>query len=876
MHANEIAEKLRSCELRFRRMAEAINDVYFLVDARSGGIAYISPAYAEIWGRSGESAQADPASWAEAIHPEDRAAACVSYGDGLSGSEAMFEHRIVRPDGSVRWIEAKHIPVRDDAGHITSVTRVATDITERKRISLALRESMQCLDGIVNSAMDAIVRVDDGHRIVLANAAAVQMFGYAPGELLGQPLGMLIPSRFQAAHPTQVATFGASGKTSRRMGSLRTVTGLRKNGEEFMIEVSISRDESSGQRLFTAILRDVTEQQQAEAKIRRLNRVYALHSQINTLIVRARDRDELFREACRIAVELGGFYMAFVGIEDRSTQRIVPVAWAGGDEQLLAFIEGALASGEVAPKTMVARAIREKTPAVSNNSQHDSRVALTDKYAKSGIHSMAALPLVVADAAIGTLVLYSREAGFFHEDEMRLLMELTGEIAFAIDHIEKAERLGYLACFDVLTGLANQSLFVERLQQKLLSLSDEPGKTAVFLIDIERFKTINDTFGRSEGDGLLKQIAERLVRIGGGDAGRFARFGVDRFGVVASGFDSVEQVGNYLEQRLAANFRTPFRVADSDLRVSVKAGVALFPDDGADADTLLRHAEAALKKAKATGERYLFFNQKMTERVAERLSLENRLRQGLDNGEFVLHYQPKVRLGDGKLTGAEALIRWNDSQTGLVPPGMFIPILEETGLIHEVGRWAMRKAIEDYLRWRNAGLPAVRIAVNVSPLQLRNRSFIADVEQALGSDARAAVGLELEITESVIMEEVEQKIALLQAIRAIGVTIAIDDFGTGFSSLSYLSKLPVDTLKIDRAFVVDMTAGPDGLALVSTIIRLAHSLNLKVVAEGVETEEQSRLLRLLNCEEMQGYLYSKPVPCEVFEARFLMPAARAT
>jgi EAL domain-containing protein (putative c-di-GMP-specific phosphodiesterase class I) len=206
-----------------------------------------------------------------------------------------------------------------------------------------------------------------------------------------------------------------------------------------------------------------------------------------------------------------------------------------------------------------------------------------------------------------------------------------------------------------------------------------------------------------------------------------------------------------------------------------------------------------------------------------------------------------------------------------VPPGQFIPMLEETGLIYAVGRWALRKAIEDYLRWRAAGLAAPRIAVNVSPLQLRNRGFIAEIEQVIGIDAHAAAGLELEITESLIMEDVQHNIASLQAIRAMGVTIAIDDFGTGFSSLSYLAKLPVDTLKIDRMFVNEMTAAPQGLALVSTIITLAHSLKLKVVAEGVETEEQSRLLRSLSCDEMQGFLFSKPVPSELFETRFLLP-----
>jgi EAL domain-containing protein (putative c-di-GMP-specific phosphodiesterase class I) len=287
----------------------------------------------------------------------------------------------------------------------------------------------------------------------------------------------------------------------------------------------------------------------------------------------------------------------------------------------------------------------------------------------------------------------------------------------------------------------------------------------------------------------------------------------------------------------------------------------------------LKSAEAALKNAKASGDKILLYTQTMTERVAGKLTLENQLRRALDNGEFVLHYQPKVSLADGRVTGAEALIRWNDPRTGLVPPGRFIPILEETGLIYQIGRWALREAIAEYLRWRDAGLAAVRIAVNISPMQLRNREFIAEIENVLGVDDAATSGLELEITESLIMEDVKRSVESLRAIRAMGVPIAIDDFGTGFSSLSHLARLPVDTLKIDRSFIVDMTQGPDGLALVSTIIHLAHSLKLKVVAEGVETEEQSRLLRLLNCDEMQGFLFCKPVSAQIFQNNFLLPPA---
>jgi EAL domain-containing protein (putative c-di-GMP-specific phosphodiesterase class I) len=345
--------------------------------------------------------------------------------------------------------------------------------------------------------------------------------------------------------------------------------------------------------------------------------------------------------------------------------------------------------------------------------------------------------------------------------------------------------------------------------------------------------------------------------------------------VVLPEIQRVEGVGRVLEKTLQAFLGHEFKISAAVLRISAKVGVALYPDDGTDADTLFKNAESALKGAKSSGARYLCYAEEMTVSMAGRLSLENRLRQALERGEFVLHYQPKVNLASGVLTGAEALLRWNDPLTGLVPPNRFIPILEETGLIHEVGQWALHEAVADYRRWREQGLPAVRISVNVSPPQLRNPGFVSEIERALGGDATAAAGLELEITESVIMADVRFSIESLRAIRALGVGIAIDDFGTGFSSLSYLARLPVHTLKIDRSFVIDMTLSAEGLALVSAIINLAHSLRLNVVAEGVETEEQSRLLRVLNCDEMQGFLFSRPLPREIFEAKYLTGNAGA-
>jgi predicted signal transduction protein with EAL and GGDEF domain len=370
------------------------------------------------------------------------------------------------------------------------------------------------------------------------------------------------------------------------------------------------------------------------------------------------------------------------------------------------------------------------------------------------------------------------------------------------------------------------------------------------------------------GDLLLKQVAAWLTQAVG-DANLVARVDADHFGVVLPNIKQARDTIPFLRKTMLAFLSHPFRLNDAVFRIAAKVGVAVYPDDGTDADTLFRNAESALKKAKLSGDKYLSYSQNMTVSVAGRLSLENQLRQALERKEFALFYQPKMNILSGEITGAEALLRWNDPLTGLVSPNRFIPILEDTGLMHDVGRWALNEAVQTYRRWCSARLKAVPIAVNVSPMQLRNRGFVAEIRKAIGPNSQAASGLELEITESLIMEDVRISIASLRAIRELGVRIAIDDFGTGFSSLSYLARLPVHTLKIDRSFVSDMVAGPEGLALVSTIINLARSMKLNVVAEGVETDEQSRLLRLLNCDEIQGYWLGHPVARDVFEAKYL-------
>jgi diguanylate cyclase (GGDEF)-like protein len=465
------------------------------------------------------------------------------------------------------------------------------------------------------------------------------------------------------------------------------------------------------------------------------------------------------------------------------------------------------------------------------------------------------------------LTLYGSEAGFFNDDEMRLLLELSGDVSFALEHIRKSEQVEYLAYYDTLTGLPNRTLFHARLEQALKEAAPRGRKLAVIIHDLERFRTINDTLGRQSGDDLLRQVAARIQAAAADDAAWLGRLGPDQLAVCVPDVTSEEDLMRRTEERIRAIFGPPYLLAGAELRISARLGIAMHPADGADAETLVRNAEAALKKAKAEGERALFYTETMTANVAEKLSLENKLRLALERDEFVLHYQPKVDMDFRTIRGAEALIRWRSPELGLVPPAKFVPLLEETGLILEVGSWALARAAADHRAWFEQGLKPPRIAVNVSAIQLRQRDFVATVERSI-MEGLAPAAIDLEITESLIMEDIKTTIGKLNHVRKLRIGVAIDDFGTGYSSLAYLAQLPVETLKIDRSFVATMLEDPNNAALVQTIISLARSLRLSVVAEGVETEQQANFLRLLRCDQFQGYFFSRPMAADDF-ARFL-------
>jgi diguanylate cyclase (GGDEF)-like protein/PAS domain S-box-containing protein len=429
------------------------------------------------------------------------------------------------------------------------------------------------------------------------------------------------------------------------------------------------------------------------------------------------------------------------------------------------------------------------------------------------------------------------------------------------EHIARqAARLSFLAHYDELTQLPKRELLVDRLEQRMVASPES--EVALVMFDIDRFRRINVSLGRQAADALLFELVARVRPMLGADD-TLARCDGDTFAWMMCDARDASHVAGVIEHTLLPRLRQPFELEETELRVSCRVGIAIGPSDGVGADQLIRHAEAALHKAAAASQPYVFYEPVMNERVAERLTLETRLRRAIECEEFVLHYQPKLELKTGKIVGVEALIRWQDPEQGLVPPSVFIPVLEETGLILDVGRWVYRNALEQFMRWTNQGLRPPPIAVNVSSVELGQADFLAALEQT-GSDYPAAIhGVELEITESVLMDDLHGNVDKLRRVRERGVRVAIDDFGTGYSSLGYLTRLPIDALKVDRSFVMRMAEDPQDMTIVMMIISLAHALDLKVIAEGPETVQQAQLLRLLKCDQIQGYIVSRPQPAHL-------------
>ncbi|MFZ5510485.1 MAG: EAL domain-containing protein, partial [Pseudomonadota bacterium] len=426
------------------------------------------------------------------------------------------------------------------------------------------------------------------------------------------------------------------------------------------------------------------------------------------------------------------------------------------------------------------------------------------------------------------------------------------------------ERIRHLAYYDPLTGLPNRSLLVDRARQALAIAAREGKQAAVLAMDVDHFKTVNDSLGHASGDLLLQAMAERMRGVLR-EADTLARTGGDEFVVILA--ETGAGGASHVAAKLLALATEPYRIGGHLLTATLSIGISIYPGDADNFEALLQHADTAMFRAKQGGRNaYQFFRPEMNAAARERLTLENRLRRALARGEFTLHYQPQVHVGTGRLVGVEALLRWHDPEAGWIAPGRFIPVAEDSGLIVPIGEWVLGEACRQAKCWQEAGLPPLPVAVNISANQFRHGDIEELVARTLADSGLAPCWLELELTEGVLMEDSERTLSLLRALKAVGVLLSIDDFGTGYSSLGYLKRFPLDKLKIDQSFVRDITTDADDLAIASAVISLGHSLRLRVIAEGVETEEQLAILRSQGCDEAQGYYFARPMPPGTIEA----------
>jgi len=745
--------------------------------------------------------------------------------------------------------------------------KLEAEIGERKRIE----KEQARLVAIIEATPDMVATAGLDGVPLYCNRAGLDMLGYSGSrDLSGLHLGETHPEwsrklMLETGIPDAIEHGSWTGETAL----------LRPDGGERPVSQVIlaHKGDNGSVEYLSTIIRDITVQKENERRIMRVNRLYSVLSGINTAIVRTRERQDLFAEACRIAVEQGGFRMAWVGLLDADGITVTPVAKAGVEEGYLDNI--CLSTVQDAPDgcQMVARALQERTAVFCNDIGTDPQMARWREEAlRRGYRSLAVFPLHVGDKVVGLMLLYASEANFFDKEEMGLLTELAGDISFALDHIEKEQRLNYLAYYDVLTGLPNRALVYDRLEQGTRAARRNDWLLAVLFVDLDNFKVVNDTLGHSIGDALLAEVSRRLAACLR-DTDTVGRLGGDEFGIILPEIGASEDAA-MVASKVIESCRRPYLIESHELFVSASVGITLFPDDAVDSEALIRNADTAMYRAKDLGRNtYQFFTAEMNRNTQDKMRLEADLRHALDRGEFLLHYQPKVSCTSGRVTGFEALLRWQHPVRGLVGPDEFIPVLEETGLIVPIGEWVLATACAQAQRWHDEGLGTPSMAVNISGRQIHVADLCATVRQALDASGLAPAHLELELTESQLMKDAEGIIDLLRRLKAMGVSISVDDFGTGYSSLAYLKRFPIDSLKVDRAFVRDIIADPNDVSITRAIITLAHSLKLKVVAEGVETEGQLGLLIANHCDEIQGYYFSRPLPAE--EATALLREGRS-
>ncbi len=722
------------------------------------------------------------------------------------------EWTYVRKDGSRFPVLLSVTAMRNPNGEIRGYLGIALDLTLRKRFEEASAQARanELSRALIRSLAEGVigVAVDKQHTILFLNPEAERLFGVSEAEAIGRPLDAVVQSVAQIAEaePAVCRSFSRLLRGEPARETVETTVRAQASGRIFPVDCIISlAHEVGGQQLAVISFHDISERRQAEQRLRLSDKVFEYSAEAI-----------MVTDPAGIILNVNPAFTWLTGYRPDEVIGRTPRVLASGRHDKLFYetLWGALLAdghwsgeiwdrrkdGSLYPKWIIINAIRE-----SGRTTH--YVAL-----------------------------------FYDISERK----------------ENEERINFLAHHDHLTGLPNRLMFKERMGQALVRADRAGSRLALIFLDLDRFKNINDSLGHHIGDQLLIEVSRRLtasVRL----SDTVARLGGDEFVVVVENIDSQNDAAQ-VAIKVHATLGQPFVIEGKTLHTPPSMGISLYPDDGRDVETLMKQADTAMYQVKAAGRNnWTFYTSRMNDEVQERIALESDLRLALERGEFELHYQPQWDLAVGRLFGWEALLRWRHPERGMISPERFIPIAEETGLILPVGDWVLATALNELRRWDDAGLERCCIAVNLSGRQFRQHLLGERIEALLAAAGLTPERLELEITESVLMEDADAASAILGRLKRHGVRIAIDDFGTGYSSLAYLKSFPINKLKIDRSFVRDIASDPNDAAIVSAIISMAHSMGLGTIAEGVESEEQKNFLLSRGCSEIQGYLLGKPM-----------------
>jgi len=763
----------------------------------------------------------------------------------------------VRKNKSILPVLLSAGAVYDEDGNYLFSRTTVFDITELKRAEKRIEESDARLLAFLGNVPAVIFAKDLEGRYLFVNDEFLRTFRKSRGEVLFRKDREIFPAE-------QANLFIKNDERVLETGERIEFeeVALYADGEHTSIVNKFPiRDDDGDIVALGGIATDITERKKIDNALLKVHRALLVLSQCNEVIIHAENETELYEKICNIIVDRGGYRMAWIGFVEKDEEKTIrPIALKGTEE---GYLNLAKVTWSDSPHGMGPTGMAVKTGLCQINRDFLTNPVMKPWKAEAlrrGYKSSVALPLKDSAGTFGVLSIYSADTEAFDEDEINFLKDLSADLSFGInalrvraEHKKAEEAIHRLAYFDTLTGLPNKIFLLERLEKSMSSLS--PGSSVSLLtLDIERFNEIQDGLGVRQADNLLRKISTRLA-----DAAKeqfIARIETDRFAVL---LEAAPPVAKEMAKQLLLSLADPIEQADIFIDVRASIGCAVFPDHGRDPDALILRSDIAARQAKQSGENFMLYSGATDQESPRRLKLIGDLKRGIQSGQMLLHYQPKVDLRTKEVSGVEALIRWADPQRGLVMPSEFIHLAEHTGLIRPLTEWVVDTAFSDITEWKKKGIE-IPVAVNVSPRSLRDPELLEKVISLQEKHQVDSGLLQIEITETSLIEDPARSHDILSTFKEKGFKVFIDDFGTGYSSLSYIATLPIHALKIDRSFIVRMTEKAEHRAVVQAAVSLAHSLGLRVIAEGVEAVSQLEELERLGCDEIQGYYFSKPLP----------------